>query len=176
LYIAWFYVQINFFIILINGGNHVNVCIPLTTCLYKSLEMRFPHVLCCHLSRMLDTSAPGQIGTRTIRHLCFFSLILRINLPIALNQFQIWLWFWCYTYTWYCNKNLKWNYINLLPSWLAFNTTTSDCTECKQVIRHRKRSNPMRWLWEMATSNITLNIETHETHCVEIFAITNNMV
>jgi len=58
--------------------------------------------------RILDTSAPGQIGTRTLRHLCetfryqdksapqkdksalvFFSLILRTKLPIALNQFQI---------------------------------------------------------------------------------------
>jgi hypothetical protein len=31
--------------------NHVNVCIPLTTCLYKSLEMRLPHVLCCQFSQ-----------------------------------------------------------------------------------------------------------------------------
>ena len=57
---------------------------------------------------MLDTSAPGQIGTRTLRHLCetfryqdnsapqldklalvFFSLILRTKLLIVLNQFQI---------------------------------------------------------------------------------------
>ena len=62
---------------------------------------------------ILYTSAPGQIGTRTLRHLCetfryqdksapgqfgtskrqsalvFFSLILRTKLPIALNQFQI---------------------------------------------------------------------------------------
>ena len=48
------------------------------------------------LFRMLDTSAPGQFGTRTLRHLCetfrhqdssalvFFSLILRTKLPIAL--------------------------------------------------------------------------------------------
>ena len=39
---------------------------------------------------MLDTSAPGQFGTRTFRHqdssaLVFFSLILRTKLPIALN-------------------------------------------------------------------------------------------
>ena len=31
--------------------NYVNVCIPLTTCLYKSLEMRLPHVLCCQFSQ-----------------------------------------------------------------------------------------------------------------------------
>jgi hypothetical protein len=46
--------------------------------------------------RHQDTSAPGQFGTRTLRHLCetfrhqdssalvFFSLILRTKLPIAL--------------------------------------------------------------------------------------------
>ena len=102
------------------------------------------------------------------------------------NWLATWLVFCCYcsnrkhiketqandTYSWYCNKNLlRSHYLATITTGIKHNGQWLHRVQAGR--KKQGRSNPMRWLWEMATWNITLNIETH---FVEIFAITNNII